>query len=156
MTIYDIGVYGKNEDEFFDALVSEGIELFIDIRQRRGMRGSQYSFVNSTYLQNKLKQLDIEYWYIRKLAPTTEIRNAQKEHDILMKTEKQKRKSLGNVFIEQYQKQVLDDFDLELIIPSILQKNTVFFCVEKECLACHRHLVTEKLYKEYKLESRHL
>ena len=44
LKIYTIGVYGKTEDEFFDALVENEIELFIDIRARRGMRGSKYSF----------------------------------------------------------------------------------------------------------------
>ena len=56
MKIYTIGVYGKTEDEFFRALEDNGIELFIDIRARRGMRGSKYSFVNSSYLQAELNE----------------------------------------------------------------------------------------------------
>lgn len=39
MVICATGVYGKTEHEFFDSLLSENITLFVDIRQRRGMRG---------------------------------------------------------------------------------------------------------------------
>lgn len=38
-----IGVYGKSETEFFDQLSRAGVDLFRDIRQRRGVRGSQYA-----------------------------------------------------------------------------------------------------------------
>ena len=53
--IYTIGVYNSTEVEFFNKIKSNQIELFCDIRQRRGVRGSKYKFVNSIYLQNKLK-----------------------------------------------------------------------------------------------------
>ena len=47
MKIYTIGVYGSSEEEFFGKLTESKIDLFCDIRQRRGVRGRQYAFVNS-------------------------------------------------------------------------------------------------------------
>lgn len=55
-TIFTIGVYDSTEESFFGALVKNEIELFIDIRARRGMRGSKYKYVNSAALQSKLKE----------------------------------------------------------------------------------------------------
>ncbi len=56
MKIYTIGVYGSTEEEFFGKLTKSKIDLFCDIRQRRGVRGRQYAFVNSSYLQKKLSE----------------------------------------------------------------------------------------------------
>lgn len=46
-----IGVYGSTERKFFDALVRAKVDVFCDIRLRRGMRGATYSFANSSLLQ---------------------------------------------------------------------------------------------------------
>ena len=51
MDFYTIGVYGKTETDFFTSLINKEIDLFCDIRQRRGVRGKKYSFVNSLKLQ---------------------------------------------------------------------------------------------------------
>lgn len=67
MKIYTIGVYGSTEQEFFNKLIENRIDTFCDIRQRRGVRGSEYAFVNSNRLQNKLAELDIKYvclWHV--------------------------------------------------------------------------------------------
>lgn len=58
--IYTIGVYGFNEEEFFNNIVSANIDTFVDIRKRRGVRGSKYSFANSKRLQAKLKELGVK------------------------------------------------------------------------------------------------
>ena len=42
--LFTIGVYGFSETEFFDALEEAGIDTFIDIRYRRGVRGSLYAY----------------------------------------------------------------------------------------------------------------
>lgn len=57
--IVTIGVYGFNEADFFQAVQDAGIDTFCDIRMRRSMRGSQYAFANSTYLQQRLYDLGI-------------------------------------------------------------------------------------------------
>ncbi len=47
MRIVTIGGYGFTEDAFINALKGAGVDAFVDIRQRRGMRGSKYAFLNS-------------------------------------------------------------------------------------------------------------
>ena len=74
INIFTIGVYNSTEDSFFGKLTKNHIDMFCDIRQRRGVRGSLYRYVNSNYLQAKLKELGINYTYIKELAPTSEIR----------------------------------------------------------------------------------
>ena len=78
MKVYTIGVYGSTEQQFFGKLTENIIDTFCDIRQRRGVRGSEYAFVNSNYLQRKLAEMDIKYGHIIELAPTSEIREKQK------------------------------------------------------------------------------
>ncbi len=53
MEFFTIGVYNSSEKEFFDKLLENNIDTFCDIRQRRGVRGAKYSFVNSNRLQQK-------------------------------------------------------------------------------------------------------
>ena len=42
INVFTIGVYGSTENSFFEKLAQSRIDLFCDIRQRRGVRGSQY------------------------------------------------------------------------------------------------------------------
>ena len=106
-TIFTIGVYGSTEDAFFGALVENEIELFIDIRARRGMRGSKYSYVKSTALQKKLKELGIYYAHLKELAPTREIRALQWQADKVENTTKRDRIGLSESYIRAYNKEIL-------------------------------------------------
>ena len=150
MTFYTIGVYGSTEDEYFKKLVDANINLFCDIRQRRGVRGKKYSFVNSIRLQNRLEELKINYLHIKDLAPTTKIREAQQQDDIQNKILKRNRTELGDVFIEQYKQDIINQFDFNQFIEYLEineYKNVVFFCVEEKQAACHRSIVSEEIYK---------
>lgn len=86
MEFYTLGVYNSTEKEFFDKLLEGEIDTFCDIRQRRGVRGAKYAFVNSARLQKKLNELGIKYIYVPNLAPTTEIRELQKVQDTCILT----------------------------------------------------------------------
>lgn len=148
--IFTIGVYNSTEESYFGKLLDAKIDLFCDIRQRRGVRGSQYKYVNSNYLQAKLKELGIDYMYIKELAPTKEIRMKQKEADKLKGETKHKRTTLGDVFIAEYQNQILNKFDIEALINTIESKGyhrVVFFCVEEKAEACHRSLVAKRIHR---------
>src|SRR5687768_6234395 len=111
-TVYTVGVYGLTEQQYFQKLLENKIDAFIDIRQRRAVRGSKYAFVNSTKLQNKLRELGIKYFHIIELAPTTEIRELQKKDDQRKGINKVDREELGQVFKEEYKHQVLDNYNL--------------------------------------------
>ena len=149
MTFYTIGVYGSTEDEYFKKLVDSKIDLFCDIRQRRGVRGKKYSFVNSIRLQNRLEELNINYLHIKDLAPTIAIRDAQKKDDMQKNILKRNRTELGNIFIQQYKQNIIDKFDFTQFIKYLETngfKNIVFFCVEEKQYACHRSIVSEEIY----------
>ena len=155
MDFYTIGVYGKTETDFFASLINKEIDLFCDIRQRRGVRGKKYSFVNSLKLQKKLENLNIKYMHIKDLAPTKEIRESQKEEDSRKNILKRDRTKLGKVFISKYNKEIIEPFDFEDLFDSFQKNNfkrVVFFCVEEEVLACHRSLVANKIIKTYNQE----
>ena len=152
MIVTATGVYGNNEAEFFQKLMDEKITLFVDVRQRRGMRGSKYAFVNSTYLQDKLSELGIQYIHIKELAPTNEIREAQKQNDLLTNQTKQKRECLGDKFIALYKEKILNYFDFQNFISHFHSEKIVFFCVEQHCDACHRKLIVDKLKQEYQID----
>lgn len=146
--IYTIGVYNSTEETYFRKLQENNIDLFCDIRQRRGVRGSQYKYVNSNYLQSKLQELGIEYKYIKDLAPANEIRQKQKDADKANGETKKQRTSLGTVFRSEYLSQILEPFDMNELATELKTKgakNIVFFCVEEHASACHRSLVAQKL-----------
>lgn len=148
MEFFTIGVYNSTEIDFFDKLTQNNIDTFCDIRQRRGVRGSQYSFVNSNRLQIRLKELAIKYEHLLALAPTTEIRMLQKEADTKQGELKRDRNKLGSVFTASYNKRVLDQFDFNNFINSLSNigaKRIVLFCVEEKPEACHRSIVTDRL-----------
>jgi uncharacterized protein (DUF488 family) len=159
LKLFTIGVFGHTSEQFFSKLTSNKIDLFIDIRRRRAVRGSKYSFVNSTELQSRLKDLNIKYLYLIDLAPTREIRELQKEEDLKNHEKKTERQKLGGVFVSEYKRQILDRYDFHKFFDDIKNaeaENVVLFCVEKFPDACHRSLVTERLHREFNIPIQHL
>jgi uncharacterized protein (DUF488 family) len=148
MEFFTIGVYNSTEQEYFRKLTKNNIDTFCDIRQRRGVRGAKYSFVNSNQLQTKLNELDIKYGHIIDLAPTSDIRDLQKEADTQRGELKRERNRLGNVFTIAYKNKILGKFDFDSFIDKlddIGARKVVLFCVEEKPEACHRSIVTDKL-----------
>ena len=155
MEFFTIGVYRSSEQTFFKKLLDNKIDTFCDIRQRRGVRGSEYAFVNSSRLQIKLNELDIRYGHFLELAPTSEIRDLQKEEDEINGELKRDRNKLGQVFTLAYKDKILRNFDFDeflLQLDNVGAKRVVLFCVEEKPEACHRSLVSNKLEKlEYEV-----
>ena len=116
MEFFTIGVYNSNEANFFQKLVEAEIDTFCDIRQRRGVRGSKYAFVNSQRLQQRLADLGVGYVHEKGLAPPKEIRELQKAHDIKSGQLKRQRIRLGSVFCNEYRDPVLAKFDFHSFI----------------------------------------
>ncbi len=148
MKFYTIGVYNSTEQEYFYKLTENNIDTFCDIRQRRGVRGAKYAFVNSNRLQQKLYELDIKYGHIIELAPTSEIRELQKEADAQKGELKRDRNELGKIFTIAYKDKILSKFDFDRFIDKLDEvgaSRVVLFCVEEKPEACHRSIVTDKL-----------
>lgn len=150
MRLATIGAYGFSEGRFFDALRRVGVDTFVDIRQRRGVRGSEYAFVNSTRLQDKLAEIGIRYVHELDLAPTAEIRQVQRDADAASETSKRDRSRLSPEFASAYRQARLSRYtwsDLERVIGTEA-KVPCLFCVEGRPEACHRSLVVEHLLRE--------
>lgn len=148
MQFLAIGVYNSTEDEFFSKLSSNEIDTFCDIRQRRGVRGAKYAFVNSQRLQNRLSEMGIQYLHILDLAPTKEIRELQKAADAQLGEQKRKRNELGKIFTIAYKDRILGSFDFDAFIQQLEElnaKKVALFCVEEKPEACHRSIVAKKL-----------
>lgn len=155
MEFFTIGVYGATEGSFFTKLADSNVDTFCDIRQRRGVRGAKYAFVNSQKLQEKLLDLDVRYTHVKALAPTKEIRDLQKRADQKNGVLKRERGELGNVFIDEYKNDILSKFDFDFFLESLERMGAgrvVLFCVEECHKACHRSIVADRLKeKGYKI-----
>ncbi len=155
MEIYTIGVYNSSEEDFFRKLVENKIDTFIDVRQRRGVRGSKYTFVNSAKLQQKLSQLNIKYIHQLDLAPSNIVRDLQKEADSQKKELKQKRTELDVGFKSLFKKIILDQFDIKRFVQQLELNDShkvVLFCVEEIATACHRSLIAERLNSDFNFD----
>jgi len=150
MEFFTIGVYNSSEEEYFEKLIENRIDTFCDIRQRRGVRGAKYAFVNSKRLQEKLNDLDIKYGHVIDLAPTKEIRELQKEADAQKGELKRDRNRLGQVFTIAYKDRILSNFDFDSFLEKLDEvgaDRVVLFCVEEKPEACHRSIVADRLEK---------
>lgn len=147
MKIITIGVYGFTSKQFFETLEKAGVDVFCDIRWRRGVRGADYAFANHKRLQRQLESMGIKYIHRRDLAPTPEIRQRQYAEDKKMHVAKRKRSQLSPNFINAYHEEILNDFDVDAFIMELPEDTKVLalFCVEREPGACHRSLVAEKI-----------
>jgi uncharacterized protein (DUF488 family) len=141
-----IGVYGFDADGFFAALVANEIDLFCDLRARRGVRGREYSFANARRLEAKLSELDISYRHFPELAPTHEIRALQHAADASAGVAKRGRDELSPPFVAAYE-QLLDGTAARDALSAIRQAASipVLHCVERLPSACHRSLVAAQL-----------
>jgi len=156
---YTLGVYGYSAEEFFDIIKDNNIDTFCDVRRRRAVRGSEYSFVNSNKLQNKLAGLKINYLHYIDLSPNDEMRKKQMEEDRKKGVAQRKRESLSDSFVKNYNSQVLEKFDFESFLSDLRShkaKNVLLFCVEKNPSACHRSLIADHLADKYSFKIRHL
>jgi hypothetical protein len=146
--VFTIGVYGKSEVDFFDALIKTKVDILYDVRRRRGVRGAQYSFVNSVYLQRKLRELGIGYSHDLSLAPLEKVRTAQKLEDLAKGVNKRAREHLGNAFVQAYVETSLSDFSSESFLASFGPeiRSIALFCVEAAPSACHRSLISARLH----------
>ncbi len=144
--IVTIGAYGWSAQAFFDALVREQVGSFCDVRARRGVRGTEYSFANSKRLQQRLLELGIDYHHRPDLAPSAAVREAQWAADAKAGMGKRSRSQLGPEFIAGYQSECLSYFDAQAFLEEVgCDGNICLFCVERDPAACHRSLLAERL-----------
>lgn len=153
MRIVTIGGYGFTEAGFLGALKKAGVDTFVDIRQRRGMRGAKYAFLNSSRLQDLLATAGIRYVHALELAPTASVRDAQKEDDRAVGIAKRDRTQLAPAFVQKYRSEILARFDADRLRSTLNGARTIaLFCVEGHPSACHRSLAAEHLVQVFGTE----
>ena len=141
-----IGVYGFTAGSFLEELTCARVGLLVDLRQRRGVRGSDYSWANSARLQRALAAVDIGYRHVKGLAPTTELRQLQYREDDRQGVGKRNRRALAAAYAERYTTEILDPFDLGSLVAELpTDSATALFCIERDPEACHRSLVAARL-----------
>jgi uncharacterized protein (DUF488 family) len=150
-------VYGWSAAAFLDALRAADVALLIDVRQRRGVRGSEYAWANSARLQAALAEAGIEYRHRRELAPTTELRRLQYEEDARLGVGRRSRVELAPAYRDRYTREILDRVDLEPVVAELpAAAASALFCVERDPEACHRSLVAARMALSYGVRVRHL
>jgi uncharacterized protein (DUF488 family) len=144
--VFTIGAYGFDQSRFFSALEGAGVDVFLDIRQRRGLRGSRYAFANVGRLTTELERRDIAYRHIKELAPDTQIRDLQRAADAATGALKSARAELSPAFVDAYTAAKLGHFDWEALVAELEPfRAPVLFCVEQRPESCHRSLVAPQL-----------
>jgi uncharacterized protein (DUF488 family) len=155
--IATIGVYGFDLDAFLAALNEADVGLVLDVRQRRGVRGSQYAWANSKRLQSALLAGGIDYEHHRELAPTTELRQLQYREDDRRGVGKRSRVELASSYRERYIAEILDRVDLGALLAGLPSDGTsALLCVERDPEACHRSLIAERMAERFGVTVRHL
>jgi uncharacterized protein (DUF488 family) len=141
-----IGVYGFSRETFLSALRDADVPLVLDVRQRRGVRGSVYAWANSKRLQAALAEAGIEYEHRSELAPTTELRQLQYAEDARQGVGKRSRSVLAREYAEGYTREILDQANLDDLVSRL---PGALMCVERDPEACHRSLVAARLRSEH-------
>jgi len=152
-----IGVYGFDSQSFLQRLHQANVRQLLDVRQRRGVRGPEYSWANSRRLQAALAQAQIAYEHHPELAPTTELRQLQYIEDDRLGVGKRTRRELATEYIRRYTTEILDIADLAPIISALSAGGiAALLCVERDHKACHRSLISQRLTEQYSVRVEHL
>jgi uncharacterized protein (DUF488 family) len=146
-----IGVYGFDGPGFIHALQEAEVGIVLDVRQRRGVRGSEYAWANAKRLQAALSEAGIGYSHLPELAPTTEMRQLQYEEDARRGEGKRSRTELAPEYVARYTEEVLEPVALEPIVRFVGNNQAALLCVERDPEACHRGLIAARLEREHGL-----
>lgn len=152
-TIATIGVYEFDAASFIRALDGAGVTKVMDIRQRRGVRGSEYAWANARRLQALLAEARIGYEHHPELAPDTELRQLQYRDDARQGVGKRSRLRLSPEYIRAYTDEILDIAPLEPLVRQLpVHGIGALLCVEATAEACHRSLVAARLAERFGFE----
>ena len=156
-TLVTIGVYGWTLEAFLDALREAGVALVLDVRQRRGVRGPEYTWGNSQRLQAALAEAGIGYRHRPELAPTTELRQLQYRDDDRLGVGKRSRSELAPEYRARFLREILGLVDLDPIVEELpSDAASGLLCVERDPEACHRSLIAQRLTEQHGITIEHL
>ncbi len=151
--IATIGVYDFDARSFIEALDGAAVTKVLDVRQRRGVRGSQYAWANAQRLQALLAHARIGYEHHPELAPDTELRHLQYREDDREGVGKRSRVRLAPEYVRRYTEEILDLVPLEPLVRRLpVHGIGALMCVEATAQACHRSLVAQRLAERFGFE----
>jgi uncharacterized protein (DUF488 family) len=153
LRVATIGVYGWALQTFLSALHRAELPAVVDVRQRRGVRGSEYSWANAHRLETALRAAGLAYRHHKELAPTRELRELQYAEDAKRGIGRRSRTMLATAYRERYVQEILNQADLS---PLIVELTAALLCVELDPEACHRSLIAARLSAEFGVEVLHL
>ena len=157
LAVATIGVYDFTAEAFLAALRDADVRLVLDVRQRRGVRGSEYAWANARRLQAALDAARIGYRHLKELAPTTELRQLQYREDARLGVGKRSRAQLAPEYRERYSREILDGVDLTPVVSMLPAAGlAALLCVERDPGACHRSLLADRLAAEHGVAVIHL
>ena len=152
-----IGVYGFDVARFFEALRRADVRVLIDVRQRRGVRGSEYAWANAARLQAALEEAGIGYRHVKELAPTTELRQLQYAEDARARVGKRSREKLAPEYVARYTAEILDPTGVEPVVDALRADGRgALLCVERDPEACHRSLIAARVAEQHGVSVTHL
>jgi uncharacterized protein (DUF488 family) len=155
--VVTIGVYDWDLSSFLGALAAADVRLLFDVRQRRGVRGREYSWANSARLQDALTGAGVGYEHHKELAPTTELRHVQYAEDARRGEGKRSRTVLAPEYATRYTREILDQAPLDPVVEVLPREGAAaLFCVERDPEACHRSIIADRLAAEYGVAVSHL
>jgi uncharacterized protein (DUF488 family) len=150
-------VYGFTVEAFLAALLRNDVRMLLDVRQRRGVRGREYSWANAVRLETALAAADIEYRHHKELAPTTELRQLQYREDDRLGVGKRSRVELASEYRRRYTREILDRVDLGTIVAGLPREGaSALFCVERDPEACHRSIISDRLGADHGVVVHHI
>ncbi|NJM06534.1 DUF488 domain-containing protein [Candidatus Gracilibacteria bacterium] len=157
LKIITIGVYGFDGEAFLHRLRHADVRLLLDVRQRRGVRGSDYAWANARRLQAALAQVGIAYAHHPELAPTTALRQLQYAEDDRQGVGKRSRRELSAEYTRRYTSEILARADLTPIVAALPSTGcAALLCVERDPEACHRSLIAQRLSEQHHVTIEHL
>jgi uncharacterized protein (DUF488 family) len=137
-------------------LTDNGVDLLVDIRRRRGVRGPEYAWANAKKLNGLLYDVHVFYEHVLELAPSTELLDFQHEID-RRGAGMRSRAALDPQYVERYEREVLATADLEAIAELLRPyERPALLCVEADAATCHRSLAAAALAPLLGVPVRHL
>lgn len=143
--VLTIGVYGWTPESWLAALRAAGCDEVLDVRARRGVRGSEYAFANRRRLEAILAEAGIGYRHLPELAPSAMTRAAQVAADKAVTTRKRDRAVLSSEFVDRYESEIGRPTDWVALADGITSRAPALLCVERTSRACHRSIAADRI-----------
>lgn len=152
-----IGVYGRTAESARAALGGFGADALVDVRRRRGVRGSAYAWANAGRLQELCAGAGIAYVQCLELAPTEAIRDIVRADDRRAGRSNRARTELSPAYVAAYEAMLEQPGVMEAALAAVTPHAApVLFCVEAHPAACHRALAAHTIARELGCVVHHL